>query len=62
MLITPILFIYPEFGQFDYAGDTSEDYKIWDIFEQIITQGLPWDINGFYKDVNALEYYVMVSF
>lgn len=61
MLITPILFIYPEFGQFDYAGDSSEDFKIWDIFEQIISEGLPWDVNGFYKDLNSLEYYIMVS-
>ena len=60
MLISPILFIYPEFGQFDYAEESSEDFKIWDIFEQIIVEGLPWDVQGFYKDTKALEYFVMV--
>jgi hypothetical protein len=55
------LFIYPEFGQFDYAGDTSENHTVWDIFEQIIAEGLPWDKKGLYNDINDLEYYVMVS-
>ena len=61
-LISPIVFLYPEFGQFDYVGESSEDMTIWDVFEQIFTSGLPWDQNKFYDDKKALKFYVMVRY
>lgn len=60
MIVTPMLFIYPEFGQFDYVGESSEDIKIWDIFEQIFQSGLPWDQKQHYTKKEDLRYFVMV--
>ena len=61
MLITPIIFIYPEFGQFDYIEQASEDIKIWEIFQQVFESGLPWDVNQYYTDNKTLKYFVMVN-
>ena len=56
----PIIFIYPEFGQFDYIEQASEDIPIWGIFEQVFESGLPWDTKDDYKKKDDLKYYVMV--
>lgn len=61
LLVTPILFIYPEFGQFDYVKDSSEDKTIWDIFSQVFEAGLPWDEKKHYVDQKNLRYFVMVE-
>lgn len=61
VLITPMIFIYPEFGQFDYVGESSEDMTIWDIFQEIFVAGLPWDQKKNYTHPRNLKYFVMVS-
>lgn len=62
LLVTPMLFIYPEFGQFDYVGESSEDIVIWEIFEQVFQAGLPWDEKNHYTERENLRFFVMVIF
>ena len=59
-LVTPIIFMYPEFAQFDFIEEASEDISLWEIFDEIFSQGLPWDQEGFYADKEDIQFYVVV--
>ena len=59
-IVTPIIFMYPEFAQFDFIEEASEDISLWEIFDEIFSAGLPWDQNGFYSDKNDIQFYVVV--
>ena len=59
-LVTPIVFLYPEFAQFDYVEEASEDVTLWGIFSEIFAAGLPWDQRGDYKEEKQLRFYVAV--
>jgi len=61
LIVTPIIFLYPEFGQFDYIEEASDDIQLWAIFEEIFKAGLPWDQKQFYTDASDLRYFVMVK-
>jgi len=60
-IVTPVIFMYPEFAQFDFVEEASEDIPLWEIFAEIFTAGLPWDQNGFYQDPNDLRFYIVVK-
>lgn len=45
-----MVFIYPEFGQFDYLEQTPGDESLWGAFYEIFDSGLPWDSNYFYGE------------
>lgn len=60
-ILSPVIFVYPEFGQFDYVQENSEDITIWEIFDEVFSQGLPWDTSGNYKDASVIEFYVWVN-
>lgn len=47
-ILFPILFIYPEFGQFDYVQQMYPDEPMWGTFLEIFKATLPWDAKGFY--------------
>lgn len=60
ILIFPIVFLYPEFGQFDYLEQTLPEASFFEAFEQIFQSGLPWDSNGFYKNHNDIAFALKV--
>lgn len=60
-LIFPIVFIYPEFGQFDYVEKTEGDTSLIESFSEIFEAGLPWDEKGFYKEASNLVFALKVG-
>ena len=58
----PVVFLYPEFGHWDYVESVEENRDILSIFCEILDAGLPWDENGYYCDHNDLGVYVEVKF
>lgn len=60
-MIFPLVFIYPEFGQFDYVEKTEGDETLMGAFLEIFEAGLPWDDKGFYTDVNKLVFAIKLN-
>lgn len=54
----PIIFIYPQFGQFDIVEDFEVSGKLIDAVRQTIGQGLPWDKANEYDDFGKMDFYV----
>ena len=61
VMTTPVVFMYPEFSQFDYVEEATEDKMIDEIFGEIFEAGLPWDDRGYYKFPEDLECYVKLN-
>lgn len=60
-LVFPIVFIYPEFGQFDYIERMDGQVTLWDAFNEIFDSGLPWDEHKFYLDKKNIIFAVKVN-
>jgi Cns1/TTC4 Wheel domain len=56
-----LVFIYPEFGQFDYVERMEADDTLIEAFSEIFSAGLPWDENNFYKDASKLVFAIKVN-
>jgi hypothetical protein len=54
----PVVFLYPEFSQWDYVQTATEDTVLDHIYGEIFEAGLPWDTNGYYRFPEDLEAYV----
>lgn len=59
-LIFPLVFIYPEFGQFDYVERNEGEETLIGAFSEIYDAGLPWDEHNFYKDAGKLVFAIKV--
>lgn len=60
-MTTPVVFLYPEFSQFDYVEHATEDKLVDEIFGEIFEAGLPWDVKGYYKFPEDIECYVVLN-
>ena len=58
VLKIPIVFIYPQFGQFDIVEDCTLEGKLIDAVRQTIGEGLPWDSNKEYDDFGQMDFYL----
>ena len=58
VLKIPIVFIYPQFGQFDIVEDCRLEGKLIDAVRQTIGEGLPWDNNKEYDDFGQMDFYL----
>jgi len=56
-LCIPLIVIYPEFSQFDVVEHTYEDDSVTTHVQNVIREGVPWDIEHHYK-INSIETYV----
>ena len=57
---TSIIFIYPEFSQFDFVKKSSEEDLILNHFYFIFQNGLPWDTKNLYNQ-NNIELFVEIN-
>ena len=57
----PIVFIYPEFGHFDYVERMDGEESLWGAFYEIFDSGLPWDTNKFYLDKKDIVVMIQVG-
>lgn len=57
----PLVFIYPEFGQFDYVERNPGDESLIGAFTEIFEAGLPWDNHGFYKNASKLVFAIKLN-
>ena len=54
------MFIYPEFGQFDYVEKMEPDETVWGAFYEIFDSGLPWDEKKFYLEKKNIVFVLRV--
>lgn len=55
-----MVFIYPEFGQFDYVEKLDGEYTLIECFSEIFEAGLPWDEHKFYTQASQLVFAIKV--
>jgi hypothetical protein len=60
-LLFPIVFIYPEFGQFDYVEKMEAEETVWGAFYEIFDSGLPWDEKKFYLEKKNIVFALRVQ-
>ena len=60
-LLVPIIFIYPQFGQFDLIENVLETQPLIQSIEKAIGKGLPWDENKEYLDFGEMEFFVQLN-
>lgn len=60
-IVTSLVFIYPQFGQFDVVEDVSEDTSLVESVKKVVAGGLPWDSNAEYVDFGEMEFYVLLN-
>lgn len=56
-----MVFIYPEFGQFDYVERNEGEETLLGSFSQIFEAGLPWDEKGFYTNATKLVFAIKLN-
>ena len=59
-VLYPIVFIYPEFGQFDYVEKMEGEETVWGAFYEIFDSGLPWDEKKFYLEKKNIVFALRV--
>jgi len=59
--VFPVVFIYPEFGQFDYVEQMDGAETVWGCFYEIFDSGLPWDSNHFYVEKKDIVFGLKVG-
>lgn len=55
------MFIYPEFGQFDYIEKMDGEESLWGAFYEIFDSGLPWDEHKFYLEKKNIIFALKVD-
>ena len=60
-LLVPIVFLYPQFGQFDIVEKVSEKEPLIEAVKKVIGEGLPWDQNKEYIDFGEMEFYLQLN-
>lgn len=60
-IVTSVLFIYPEFGQFDFIDEAADSNMVSEVFDTVYGEGLPWDEHGYYKDVSNIEFFIELN-
>lgn len=60
-LVTSVIFIYPEFGQFDFVDEAYDNNLLEDVFSTVYGEGLPWDGNKYYTSFSDIEFYVELN-
>lgn len=60
-LVIPIIFIYPQFGQFDLVENVLESEPLVESVKKVIGEGLPWDSNKEYLDFGKMEFYLQLN-
>jgi tetratricopeptide (TPR) repeat protein len=60
-LVIPIVFIYPQFGQFDIVEKVSEKEALIESVKKVVAGGLPWDQNNEYVDFGEMEFFLQLN-
>ena len=60
-LLVPIVFIYPQFGQFDLVDEVSEKEALIESVKKVVAEGLPWDHNKEYVDFGEMEFFLQLN-
>jgi tetratricopeptide (TPR) repeat protein len=60
-LLVPIVFIYPQFGQFDIVEKVSEKEPLIESIKKVVGEGLPWDQNEEYTDFGEMEFFLQLN-
>lgn len=60
-IVCSVFFLYPEFSQADFVREAAEEDTVFAVFVDVLGEGLPWDRERCYADVEGLELVVVTQ-
>lgn len=60
-IVTSVVIYYSEFQQMDFIQSANEDESLFDHVACVLEEGLPWDSQRHYLDINDIQIFVLLQ-